>query len=231
MTRALGITALVVLAAACRGRDRHQALRDNTIANQDGTISQLKDRNRQLTERRAEAERRVAELEARLEKTETAEEVVEKATAELEEHVRVLIERFQGDKDVTVEPAPGGYRFVLREQVLFPVGSAELTADGKQALMRVADAVRHGGGHLSIEGHTDDRPVVKPETLKKFPRGNIELSVERSLSVWEYLVKEGKLLQSRLSVSGFGSSRPRAPNNSELGRYRNRRVEIRVAEN
>ena len=68
------------------------------------------------------------------------------------------------------------------------------------------------------------------ETLKSFPRGNIELSVERALVVWDYLIGEGKIDQGRLSVIGFGATRPRVPNTSELARYKNRRVEIRVAE-
>ncbi len=219
----------LLLCAACESTpaDRHMRTQ---IEQLDGTIEQLEGKNKQLTQARSELSRRVDELEAELEKTERAEVVAEKVTDELEEKVRMLIERFQGDKDVLVEASPGGYRFVLRERVLFAPGLAAMTDEGREALRRVAEAVRDQPGHLRIEGHTDDVPIKRAETLKSFPRGNIELSVERALVVWDYLIGEGKIDEGRLSVIGFGATRPRVPNTSELARYKNRRVEIRVAE-
>ena len=211
----------LLLCAACESTPADQHMRTQ-IEQLDGTIEQLEGKNKQLTQARSELSRRVDELEAEV--------VAEKVTDELEEKVRMLIERFQGDKDVLVEASPGGYRFVLRERVLFAPGAAAMTDEGREALRRVAEAVRDQPGHLSIEGHTDDVPIKRAETLKSFPRGNIELSVERALVVWDYLIGEGKIDQGRLSVIGFGATRPRVPNTSELARYKNRRVEIRVAE-
>ena len=136
----------------------------------------------------------------------------------------------QGDSDISVEATGDGYRFVLHEQVLFETGSSDLSEKGKKVLGSVADALRGGTASINVEGHTDDVPVGKPETLQKYPRGNIELSTDRALSVWEWLVKSGQLRESRLSVTGYGPHHPRVPNTSDQNRFRNRRVEIRVAE-
>ena len=87
-----------------------------------------------------------------------------------------------------------------------------------------------------VEGLTklsrEDVPSSDPkeETLKKFPRGNIELSMMRALAVWEWITKDGQVRESRVGVCGYGPHRPRVPNRTDQDRLQNRRVEIRVAE-
>jgi len=141
-----------------------------------------------------------------------------------------VMERFRSDSDVEVESMREGYRFVLREKVLFGSASAELTGDGRKALQRVADSLRGQGTRIVIEGHTDNVKLVTGTILQLYPRGNIELSVARALAVWDYLTDDGNIAEARVAVVGFGPHRPRVPNDSERNRYRNRRVEIRVAE-
>jgi len=141
-----------------------------------------------------------------------------------------VLERFRSDSDVEVESMREGYRFVLREKVLFGSASAELTDDGRKALQRVADSLRGQGTRVVIEGHTDNVKLVTGTVLQQYPRGNIELSVARALAVWQYLTGDGSIDDARVAVVGFGPHRPRVPNDSERNRYRNRRVEIRVAE-
>ena len=57
--------------------------------------------------------------------------------------------------------------------------------------------------------------------------GELELSVERAKRVADELISRG-IAASRLLYRGFGSSRPLAPNDSEEGRAKNRRVEITI---
>jgi chemotaxis protein MotB len=222
------LAALCLLAVACQTPDTTTL--ENTVANQDRTIEAQQSEINRLAARNAELEQSNRELEAQVNKVEASDEALEEAKAELSEQVRQIQERFQGDSDIAFERTPDGFAFVLRESVLFAKGSADLTDDGRAAIQRVADALRGGQAPISIEGHTDDVPVSKAETLEKFPLGNIELSAHRALSVWEFLVKDGKLAESRVAVVGFGQHRPRVPNDSERNRWRNRRVEIRVAE-
>ena len=221
--------AAISLLAACKTTPESEATR-NTIRNLEGTNEELSIHIDRLSAEQATLKAENATLKVELEKHSDTEAVVEEAKGQLSESVRQILERFEGDSEIQVERAPGGYRFVLRESVLFDSGSADLTDDGRNALQTVAAALKTGTGAIMVEGHTDNVKVAKPETLKKFPRGNMDLSVERALAVWEYLTTEGGVPASRLGVSGHGSHRPRVPNDSKRNRWRNRRVEIRVDE-
>mgnify|MGYP003574463458 FL=1 len=196
----------------------------------EGTIQAQERRIEEPSRRNGELDREVKELNAKLAKLKSAEELVASAKGEISEEARKIRERFQGDSDISVDATGVGYRFVLHEQVLFETGSSGLSEKGQKVLGSVADALRGGSDAIHIEGHTDDVPVAKAETLQKYPRGNIELSTERALAVWEWLVKSGQLREARMSVTGYGPHKPRVPNTSDQNRFRNRRVEIRIAE-
>ncbi len=71
---------------------------------------------------------------------------------------------------------------------------------------------------VSIEGHTDD--VGTDEH-------NNELSEARAKSVLNYLVQRG-IASKRLTSKGFGESKPIAPNTTDEGRAKNRRVEFHI---
>ncbi|MFA7327672.1 MAG: OmpA family protein [Candidatus Kapaibacterium sp.] len=73
---------------------------------------------------------------------------------------------------------------------------------------------------ILIKGHTDNSGE------KGY---NQELSLKRASAVREQLVKLG-IDKSRMSIAGFGSSKPLVPNDSEPNRQKNRRTEIEVVE-
>lgn len=100
--------------------------------------------------------------------------------------------------------------------ITFGTGSADLTAESKEALATVAKALQSdklAGFAFSIEGHAD-------------PRGGVELnqklSEARAQSVVEYLVATFGILPERLDPVGKGSSeplnteRPDAPENRRV---------------
>ena len=70
---------------------------------------------------------------------------------------------------------------------------------------------------LTINGHTDSVGTVA---------SNRDLSERRSAAVKKALVERYKVDASRLSTNGFGSSQPKEPNDTDIGRARNRRVEL-----
>lgn len=190
-----------------------------------------KERIEQLTADRDALDRRIKELEAKAAKAGSTQLAVEEAKGEMSESVRRVMERFKGDNQIeVVKDGAGSYRFILRESVLFGSGSSNLSDDGKRALGRVADALRGGNTKISVEGHTDNVPIAKAETKERYPRGNIELSVERAFAVYDWLIKDGGVEEARVCVVGFGEFRPVAPNTNEMNKWRNRRVEIRVEE-
>ena len=73
---------------------------------------------------------------------------------------------------------------------------------------------------LRISGHTDN---VGPR------EANLNLSMRRSESVKKYLMTKG-IAADRFEVLYFGPDKPIAPNNTEDGRARNRRVEMLIVE-
>jgi len=74
--------------------------------------------------------------------------------------------------------------------------------------------------HVVIEGHTDNQGT---------PEYNQKLSDERAQSVMTYLGSKG-IAAGRMSSKGFGLTRPRATNDTDEGRQRNRRVEFHITE-
>jgi chemotaxis protein MotB len=222
----------LLAAASCKaiegaGPSEAQAAENKNL--QDVNDAQ-KQRIDQLTADRDTLDRRVKELEAKVARTGNTQQAVEQAKGEMSESVRRVMERFKGDNQIEVVRDGSGYRFILRESVLFGSGSSTLSEDGNRALGRVADALRGGNQRISVEGHTDNVPIIKEETKKRYPRGNIELSVDRAFAVYDYLIKDGGVATERVAVVGFGEYRPVAPNTNDMNKWRNRRVEIRVEE-
>jgi chemotaxis protein MotB len=224
---AVGVFLLVGAACQTAPDAETQANEDKALR---GVVESQQLRIDKLTADRVALDRKVKELEAKLSKVASTEKIVEEAKGEMSESVRRVLEQFKGDDQIKVIRDDAGYRFVLTEAVLFGTGSTDLTDEGKGALGRVAEALQGGNQRISIEGHTDDVPVKKEETRKRFPRGNIELSVARAFSVYDYLIKEGGVEEDRVAVVGLGPHRPAVPNTSDMNRFRNRRVEIRVEE-
>jgi chemotaxis protein MotB len=222
------VAVFLLMAVSCESAPRSEQ-QEAENRNLLGVTEQQQERINELTADRDALDRRVKELEAKVAKAGSAQQAVEEAKGEMSESVRRVLERFKGDNQIEVIRDSGsGYRFVLRESVLFGSASSDLSEDGRRALGRIAEALHGGNQKISVEGHTDNVPVTKEETRKKYPRGNIELAVGRAFAVYDYLVKDGGISESRVSVAGFGPNRPVAPNTSDINKWRNRRVEIRV---
>ncbi len=110
---------------------------------------------------------------------------------------------------------------LLTDHVLFASGSAALKPEAAPLLTEIAHLVNVDRSHpISVEGNTDDVPI----STSQFP-SNWELSVARATGVVRFLIGQG-VAASRLEASGVAGERPIAPNTTESGRSRNRRVEI-----
>ncbi len=67
-----------------------------------------------------------------------------------------------------VTTADGAVRLELVDQILFPIGEADLTQSGKDVLAKVGAALKEiNNKQIWVQGHTDDQPIVprkpKPE--------------------------------------------------------------------
>lgn len=106
--------------------------------------------------------------------------------------------------------------------VFFAPGSAILEIESSVDLDRAVTFMRANPGvRIEIGGHTDDSGT---------PEENRALSLERAESIKAYMVGN-RIDPDRIDAVGYGATRPIAENDTEAGRARNRRVEMRVKSN
>ena len=113
----------------------------------------------------------------------------------------------------------------LTSEVLFSSGSAQIKPTGQKVLSIIAESLNaYPGRAISVEGHTDNRPMVQNARYKS----NWELSVARGLAAVKYFQQNNQVDPKRLKVIGYGEYRPVSSNETAEGRKLNRRIEIRL---
>ncbi|WP_268033621.1 OmpA family protein [Algoriphagus sp. PAP.12] len=106
------------------------------------------------------------------------------------------------------------------DKVNFKRGTSELEGDETFGYLDeiVGFLTKNGGFKVRINGHTDSAGD---------PGLNKALSLERAGAVRDYLVEKGIEFE-RLRISGWGGTRPVASNATEVGRAKNRRVDLTI---
>lgn len=103
----------------------------------------------------------------------------------------------------------------------FAAGSASLDPAFLPTARKIRDALVDIPGNLTVAGHTDNHPIGNGRFLS-----NWELSGARAFAVIHELLKGGVLPAKRFVLTGHADTQPRAANDSEENRAKNRRVEI-----
>lgn len=108
----------------------------------------------------------------------------------------------------------------VSSDALFALNSSELSPGAARNLDQLLSKIKATPKlvEVRVEGHTDN---TGSDAI------NLPLSKARAQRVRDYLVLNGLELVN-IQVNGFGSSRPVADNNTEIGRTANRRVEVTV---
>ena len=111
---------------------------------------------------------------------------------------------------------------LILEQVQFDTGKATIKKVSDALLDEVAGVLKEHAEltRLEVQGHTDDRGSVAL---------NNGLSDARATAVMKALVKRG-IDQSRLRSRGYGKDKPVAPNTTDEGRQKNRRVQFVIVD-
>jgi chemotaxis protein MotB len=149
-----------------------------------------------------------------------AESAAPAATPATLERVRsFLTERGLNDA-VDVIESPRGVVLRAKDRVLFATAEADLKPEGLAVLDTVTALSFGFDGRLSVEGHSDDRPIQST----RFP-SNWELSSARAGAVLRYLLEQG-VDPKQVYVAGYAHTRPIADNATSDGRALNRRVEF-----
>ncbi len=143
--------------------------------------------------------------------------------------LNAMLEEFaKGKEMITYDASKGMLKF--KSDLLFAKGSDAVATEAAEALKSLCEIMNSDKGKefdLAIAGHTDDLPIVKPETKEKHPT-NWYLSANRAIAVLEVLGGCG-ISPERMSVRGFGEYKPVVPNEANRrGNAQNRRVEIYI---
>ena len=125
------------------------------------------------------------------------------------------------DPELAAEERSSRFQAQLKEidvsSLAFEPGSASLTQQSRPSLDALSQLLlNYPEQRIRVAGHTDNtgRPAV-----------NLRISRERADAVAGYLISRGATT-SQVIARGFGATRPIADNSTDVGRARNRRIEI-----
>jgi len=125
-----------------------------------------------------------------------------------------------------------GDRFVFQSEVLFPVGSADLTASGVAQMTALAVTIKDIATEipsdipwvLRVDGHTDPQPVKGGQFSS-----NWELSAERAITVVKLLIADG-VPPDHLAAAAFGEYQPIVQGDTPDDYAKDRRIELRLTD-
>ena len=114
----------------------------------------------------------------------------------------------------------------LMKQLRFESGEATITSEGHQVLDELIAHLKTAAGDrlIRVEGHADNMEIGP--ALKSRYQTNWDLSKARAGGVLRYLIEKGGIDSAKLSSVGYGDTKPIAGNATEVGREKNRRVDI-----
>ncbi|NUN05978.1 MAG: OmpA family protein [Bdellovibrio sp.] len=199
-------------------------------------ISKSKEQNQALTGEKTQLEEKLiatakdrGQLKTSLDEMKKAMEEMRQRQAEQRKRLQEfedLTKRFKKLTDagaITVNIIDGKMVVSLGSDVLFPSGSAKLSAAGLEAIKEVTTQLKSiEGKTYQVEGHTDNVPIA----TAVFP-SNWELASARALTVTRAMI-DGGMPAVRVSAASFGDTHPVQPNDTTEGKAKNRRIAIVV---
>jgi outer membrane protein OmpA-like peptidoglycan-associated protein len=131
---------------------------------------------------------------------------------------------------ITIPKRDGAYTFTMSikfepaktftlKNVHFETAKATITPDSYASLNELVEVLKAKQTMtIEIAGHTDN--VGSQET-------NLKLSQDRAAAVRNYLISKG-INKERVTAKGYADSLPVASNDTEEGKAKNRRTEVRI---
>jgi outer membrane protein OmpA-like peptidoglycan-associated protein len=121
-------------------------------------------------------------------------------------------------KNIPLQPLEINATVVLKN-IFFDVNKYDLKPESQIELDKIVQLLNDNPTlKIQISGYTDNAGK---------PADNITLSLNRAKTVVSYLINK-RIAPQRLSYKGFGETQPVAGNNTEDGRAKNRRTEMKV---
>ncbi len=156
-------------------------------------------------------------------------DALEREAREIEEarkhaqRLRLALKDELAKGDVSIQTEGMKVIIHIMENASFDSGLADLRASFIPALKKIGDLIDNNSGEVTISGHTDNVPISN----ERF-RSNWDLSTSRAVSVAHQLLELSQVSPDNVIVTGHADTRPRAPNDSDENRAKNRRVDIAI---
>lgn len=187
---------------------KEQAANRASVEELQTTITRLEN---SLTNKNEESRAKVRELQATIAK-------LEAILTNKNERAQTNVKTKGSDRNTRVLAVLGDGAFYSGQVVI----NDNLTNAVKEL---VPDIMESPDNRVIIEGHSDNIPIKSTADLYG---DNLELSFLRAKAVALILEKNGISLE-RISVMGYGDTRPIASNETAEGKAKNRRVEIKLS--
>ncbi len=160
---------------------------------------------------------------ARLLELEQILDAQQSAVADLKQKVSEAHYGFENN-GLTVTMKNGKVYVSLEEELLFRTGSYNIDANGRSALVKLANVLAGNADiQVTIEGHTDDVPYISSGGQIE---DNWDLSVKRSTTVVRVMLDGTGIDPRRLTASGRSEYLPLDSRKTSDARQKNRRTEI-----
>ncbi|APU69980.1 MAG: OmpA family protein [Christiangramia sp.] len=132
------------------------------------------------------------------------------------------------DEDIDIKVDETVVMINVSDKLLFGSGSYRVTQKAQPLLKKLAEVINSEPAmEVMIEGHTDDRTMVKDSYLKD----NWDLSVRRATSIVRLLQDKYDVDPSKLIAAGRSSYQPLVENTSKENMAKNRRTRIVIIPN
>jgi OmpA-OmpF porin, OOP family len=120
--------------------------------------------------------------------------------------------------NIYLKPLKTGMATILKN-IFFEIDKYELKDKSKTELNKIVNFLKLNPTlKIEINGHTDNSGSKEYNRL---------LSLNRAKAVYQYLIDSG-IECDRISVQGYGDTKPVAPNDTEQNKQKNRRIEFRI---
>jgi chemotaxis protein MotB len=201
-----------------------QALTANSKQNRE-LLQQLELKENALAKEQNRLEQLQKDLKARSNRIEELESLIadkEQKMKSLKDNLSRALTNFEG-QGLSVELRDGKVYVSMENKLLFASGSWTVGTEGQKAVRELGKVLAQNLDiNVLIEGHTDNVPYGGSGPLND----NWDLSTKRSTEVLKLLLKNGNINPQNLTAAGRGEFAPLAPNTTEEGKAKNRRIEV-----
>jgi len=200
------------------------AIAENSRQNRD-LLTQLDEKESALIQEKNRLEKLEKDLAFRSQRIDELESVIAAKDAKmnaLKNAVSNALTNFEG-KGLSVEQRDGKVYVSMENKLLFDSGSWAVNSEGRKAVQQLGQVLAQNPDiAVLIEGHTDNVPYGGSGQLKD----NWDLSTKRATAIVQILRENANIDPQSLTAAGRGEFAPASSNDSEIGKAKNRRIEV-----